>query len=444
MDRSNQNFANQATAQPALRNAEFALWINPEFNASHSCFSTDTVDVQGIELAQQRLQRFAPLLEHLFPELKATQGLAESPLLAVAANDFWRVKPEQGHFWIKADHQLAVAGSIKARGGFHEVLEFAEKIAHQHALLKETDSYLQLASAQARAVFSQYEVAVGSTGNLGMSIGMMAAGLGFKATVHMSCEAKEWKKKRLRQNAVTVHEYAGDYGLAVEQGRLAAHANPLCHFVDDERSTSLFYGYAVAAYRLQSQLQAAGVIVDEQHPLLVYLPCGVGGAPGGVAYGLKHVFGPAVHCFFVEPEDSACFLVQMQHPEQLGISIYEAGQNNQTIADGLAVPCASQLVYPLMRTLLSGIVTTSEPSLYSNIWRMQQAAGVRVEPSAAAALSGLRALLETEQGQTYLQQQGLQKHMVNANHILWTTGGSLMPDEEYTPLLGQGKAFAHS
>lgn len=417
-----------------------AIWLNADGNPNSLDTHTTAITYADVEKAEKRLQRFAPLLMHLFPELEASQGLIESALLPVQAPPL--VPQNVGRFWVKADHALPVAGSIKARGGIHEVLEFVEALAEQHGVLTKDDVTTVLAEPAARAVLEQYSVAVGSTGNLGLSIGVIGAALGLKATVHMSAEAKEWKKARLRSRGVTVLEYGGDYALAVEAGRTDAAGNDHVHFVDDEQSVSLFVGYAVAAARLQQQLAALDIQVDAEHPLFVYLPCGVGGAPGGVCYGLKHWFGEHVHCFFVEPEQAACFQLQMAHPEQPEISIYDAGQTNKTEADGLAVPVASQLVVQMMRSRLSGVVTTSDDYLFADLYALKEREGLQVEPSAAAACSGPRALLTTPEGQQYIEKNGLAAVMPQANHILWTTGGLFVPPEEYHEFWARGERLA--
>ncbi|TZG11551.1 MULTISPECIES: D-serine ammonia-lyase [Comamonas] len=424
-----------------LRHARPALWAG----RSEGARSTHSIDAAQVQQAVQRFERFAPLLAQLFPGLQVSGGRIESALLHVPQMQQALQLPEQlGRLWLKADHSLPVAGSIKARGGVHEVLEYAEQIALQHGLLADGD-YLQLASDAARAVFARYQVAVGSTGNLGLSIGVMASGLGFKATVHMSADAKEWKKQRLRARGVQVVEHAGDYAQAVAAGRALADQDTHCHFVDDEHSLSLLLGYAAAAPYLVAQLAQNGIAVDEMHPLFVYIPCGVGGAPGGVALGLQQAFGPHVHCFFAEPVQSPCFMVEMlagaaalpgleAHP-----SVYELGLNNQTEADGLAVPRASELAADVVRGFLGGVFTVEDETLFRHLCLLKDREGLQIEPSAAAGFSGPRALLESVAGQDYLQRQKLLPHMANATHIVWTTGGLFVPDEEYARFLARGR-----
>ena len=260
-------------------------WFNPSTTSLAEGLPYVGLTTEDVQDAHARLDRFAPYLAEAFPETAATGGIIESELVAIPAMKARLEKtfhqPIGGDLLLKKDSHLPISGSIKARGGIYEVLTHAEKLAIDAGLLNTTDDYRKLLTPEFRAFFSQYSIAVGSTGNLGMSIGIMSARIGFKVTVHMSADARAWKKAKLRSHGVTVVEYEEDYGVAVEQGRQAAESDPNCFFIDDENSRTLFLGYSVAGERLKAQFAREGRVVDASHPLFVYLPCGVGGGPGG-------------------------------------------------------------------------------------------------------------------------------------------------------------------
>jgi D-serine dehydratase len=127
-------------------------------------------------------------------------------------------------------------------------------------------------------------------------------------------------------------------------------------------------------------------------------------------------------------------LVQMLSGEA-PVSVYDVGLTNRTEADGLAVGQASMLVAPLMRDQLDGIYTVTDDQLLALFRAGHEAMGLTVEPSAAAAFAGPHHVLGTPAGRAYLERAGLLGRLANANHVLWTTGGSLVPGPERQRLL---------
>jgi D-serine dehydratase len=417
-------------------------WFNPGVAPVAQALGDVGLTAADVADASARLTRFAAYLQRAFPETQGSGGIIESDIVPVAhlqpllGERYAQVLP--GALWLKRDSHLPISGSIKARGGIYEVLKHAEDLALAANLLTLDDDYAVLDSDKARAFFGQYKIAVGSTGNLGMSIGIMGAALGFQVTVHMSADARQWKKDKLRAHGVTVVEYASDYSVAVAQGRQQAESDPACHFVDDENSINLFLGYSVAAERLKQQLATAGISVDAQHPLFVYLPCGVGGAPGGVAFGLKLVFGDDVHCIFAEPTHSPCMMLGVYTGLHDEVSVQDFGIDNVTAADGLAVGRASGFVGKAMQRLLDGFYTVSDEEMYSLLALMERSEGVRLEPSALAGVPGIARVLADQQG--YLARVGLDtRAMAQATHLVWATGGNMVPGEEMDAYLAKGR-----
>ena len=416
-----------------MQRGEEVVWINPDLCPFETAEKNAELTMADIEDAEKRLERFAPFIMKCFPETKDRKGLIESvltpvPEMKALLRDKYGAGLE-GNLLLKQDSHLAIAGSVKARGGIYEVLKHTEDLALEAGILKPGDSYEKLADQEARDFFKNYKVQVGSTGNLGMSIGIMSAAVGYQVIVHMSADARQWKKDLLRSRGVEVIEYESDYSEAVKQGRKMSDQDPKSYFVDDENSRNLFLGYAVAARRLPAQLQELGIKIDREHPAFVYIPCGVGGAPGGITFGLKQVFKDNVHCFFVEPVQAPCMLLGMATGLNNAISVQDIGLTGQTHADGLAVGRPSGFVGGVMKPFLSGEMTVRDGRLYEYMRDLLQTEDIFLEPSACAAVQGPVMLSEREELREYIRNHGLEEKMGNASHILWATGGSLVPPE---------------
>ena len=418
---------------------EEVVWFNPNITTLEEGLPYVGLGAANIKDASERLKRFAPYLMKAFPETVASNGIIESNVVEIdkmkSCLEAQYGTQILGRLMLKKDSHLPISGSIKARGGIYEVLTHAEKLAIEAGLLSESDDYSKLFSEEFRQFFQQYGIAVGSTGNLGMSIGIMSAKLGFSVSVHMSADAREWKKNKLRSHGVNVVEYEQDYGVAVEQGRKEAEKDPTCFFIDDENSQTLFLGYSVAGERLKQQFDDMGIIVDTEHPLFVYLPCGVGGGPGGVAFGLKMAFGDHVHCIFAEPTHSPCMLLGVHTGLHDDIAVQDLGIDNITAADGLAVGRASGFVGRAMERLLDGYYTMTDERMYHHLGELSEQEDIRLEPS---ALAGMMGAVHVSQDQVYqARMQFSEDKMKNAIHLVWATGGGMVPEAEMSAYLAK-------
>ncbi|MEO5788220.1 MAG: D-serine ammonia-lyase [Gelidibacter sp.] len=410
-------------------------WLNPELESMQTA-PKFSISMEDMRAAEQLWTRFAPFFVKAFPETEKSHGVLESPLREISKMKSLLNEHNgaiEGRLFLKCDNELPISGSIKARGGFFEIMKYAEELALEAGLLKMEDDYSILTSPKFNEFFSQYKIGVGSTGNLGLSIGIISAKLGFQVTVYVSADAKQWKKDLLREKGAIIIEFAGDFSEAILAGRQQTKADPKAHFVDDEDSQDLFLGYTVGALRIAEQLKEQYIQVDAEHPLFVYSPCGVGGSPGGTAFGLKQIYGDHVHCFFVEPTHCPAVLIGLVTGEMSHISVQDIGLDNKTEADGLAVGRASHFATEISKHLISGIFTIEDEQLFKLLAQLKDSENIFLEPSATAGFIGPQRTQKTE----YAKMHHL--NMKNATHIVWATGGMLVPGYERKTFYERGR-----
>ena len=349
----------------------------------------------AIEEAAARFERFAPWVAEHFPETE--NGIIESAIQHVPETKNYVAELMErdlaGELWVKRDDALPISGSIKSRGGVHEVFRLAEE--------------------------QQYKkLSVASTGNLALSIGTVGPLLGFDTEVHVSTDAKQWKKELLRSRGAHVVEHDGLFSDTVTAAREAAGD---AFFIDDENSLGLFAGYAVAGQRLKEQFDAIGKHFTPENPLYVYLPCGVGGGPAGVTFGLKQAFGDAVFCHFIEPTASPCMTLGVLTGNST-VRCSDYGLSGRTIADGLAVQSPSPLAMEQAEKLVSGFHTLDDITFLAAVNWLERSAGIIAEPSATAGLTIPWRLPDIPETVT---------------HLVWLTGGSMIPLQDKDRLRGQ-------
>ena len=133
--------------------AEEVIWFNPGLRCRDAAFEGISLTMADIDDAEARLRRFAPFIMLCFPETAGNGGIIESPLTEV---EHMRQRLNGhgggigGRLLLKRDSDLAIAGSVKARGGIYEILKHTEEIALEKGLLSGyDDDYAKLAGLTA-------------------------------------------------------------------------------------------------------------------------------------------------------------------------------------------------------------------------------------------------------------------------------------------------------
>lgn len=426
-----------------IKNAIEVAWINNAKLPNNDAIIRSVLTASDIDSAEARLRRFAPFIKMIFPETVEAKGIIESPLIEVpelrkALNREKIGANLAGRLYMKMDSKLPIGGSVKARGGVYDLLKYTEGLAVDNGVLDSyEDDYCKLGSPSARAFFATRKIHIGSTGNLGLSVGLVGKAIGYETVVHMSADTAEWKKDILRSKGVIIKVYDGDYGDVVSKAKAEAMVDANGHFVDDEDSKDMFLGYAVAGKRLKKQLRQQGIAVDKEHPLFVYLPCGVGSTPGGITFGLRQFLGDHVHCIFVEPTQAPCMLLGMVTGLYNNITVQDVGLSGKTHADGLAVGRPSSVIGDFIKPFLSGIITIKDKRLFDYLRLLWESERIFIEPSSCAAIHGPVCWSHSPEMRDYLEDNHLLRYMENATHIIWATGGGLVPENIRQELLAK-------
>ena len=137
-----------------------------------------------------------------------------------------------------------------------------------------------------------------------------------------------------------------------------------------------------------------------------------------MSFGLKQVFGDAVHCLFAEPTHSPAMLLGVHTGLHDAVSVNDFGIDNVTAADGLAVGRPSGFVGKAMQRLVDGYYTVRDDELFALLALMADSEGIALEPSALAGAPGIARVMAADQAD-YRARMGLSEAVLaQATHVV--------------------------
>jgi threonine dehydratase len=286
------------------------------------------VGLEEISRAAERLRTVIRPTPSVFSN--ALSKLAERPVFA---------KPEQ----------FQRAGSFKIRGAFNKIFVLAEEGAVE-------------------------EIVAASAGNHAQGVALAASLCNLRSTVFMPAGASLPKVEATRNYGADVHFVPGNVDDAIAAARDYAVGGRAFYVppFDDEL---VIAGQGTIGLELGDEVPGAGTVL---------VPVGGGGLLAGVAAGLRGR-GSRARIIGVEASGAAPMLAALNagHPVELG--------SVETMADGIAVRCVSQLTFEHARDLVDGIVTVDEEQISRAVLLLLERCKWVVEPAGAVPLAALLA-----------------------------------------------------
>ncbi|HXW80637.1 MAG TPA: threonine ammonia-lyase [Acidimicrobiales bacterium] len=218
------------------------------------------------------------------------------------------------------------------------------------------------------------EIVAASAGNHAQGVALAASVCGLRSTVFMPSGASLPKIEATRSYGADVRFEPGNVDDAIVAARDYANEHR-AYYVPPFDDPLVIAGQGTIGLELASEVPEAGVVV---------VPLGGGGLVAGVAAGLKGS-GHGARVVGVEAAGAAAMQAALKagHPVEL--------PSLATMADGIAVRCASQLTFEHVHALVDEVVAVGEEEISRAVLLFLERCKWVVEPAGAVALAALLA-----------------------------------------------------
>lgn len=354
----------------------------------------------------RRLPGYGPSPLHDLPEVARTLGV--------------------GRIWLKDESSRLGLPSFKVLGA-----SWATYRALEERLGTSLDGWASLEDLASRlAPLRPLTLVTATDGNHGRAVAHVARLLGLNASIYVPAGTAAARVAAIEEEGASVTIVDGTYGDAVV--RSATEANDRCLVISDtswpgyERIPRwVIDGYGTIFGEIDDQIGRA----DADPPDVVVIPCGVGAL---AAAAVRHYAGAQGYnpCLVaVEPTNAACLLASRRAGHPVAIP-----GPHRSIMAGLNCDEPSLVAWSDVSTGIDSFIAIDD-AWTRHAMRMLMSVGIAAGETGAAALAGLLAVVQREDGPSR-HEVGLS---ASANVVLLMTEGVTDP-ESYARITGEAEA----